>query len=1050
MRILKIVFLTVVCAQLAFSQAQMSSGDIRGTVTDSTGAVVPNAKVTVVNIDTGVARSLVSDSVGAYRFFLLSPANYEVKFEVAGFSRYTRRPVQVTVGGTVVVDAPLQVSSITQEMVVQEELPPIETEKVQQSETITQERIQSLPINERNFLNFSLLTPGVTDSKGLVIYGLPMAATSGLSFLGQSGRSNNVTIDGVDNNDNAVAAVRSTMSQDAVQEFQINRSGYSAEFGRASGGLINIVSKSGTNELHGNLFGFFRNQSLDARNAFAFGPGGSKIDPPYSRQQAGFTIGGPLKKDRTFFFLSYEGLRQRESRFATFLENESFFQPTAGQKALLAGMAASPVAQLRGLAAAFGPALTTTEQAYPQTVQLLRSNSGAFPFKNNDNTSSFRLDHSLSPANQMFARFTFSDIDTTGGSVSGLRGPSRSGNYQIQDFAAVFGDTHFINARQVNEFRFQFANRDYGTTPVDPYGPEISINGVAFLGRDYFLPSMRNEKRYQFVDNFTSVVGNHQLKFGGDYNYIPFDTTTEIFFGGRFIFGEQVPLGMVIDGQAGAGTSTGIGQALAAAGRADLIPQLSAPVTALQSYNFGLPLVYQQGFGNPKATLTNHLISAYVQDTYKPIPELTLNMGLRYDVELQPTPIHRDKNNFGPRLGFSYSPDAKTVLRGGYGIYFAPLFEAIAFVGRVLDGTQISQVFVPLTGLPQLGISATSAQVWALSKRNACTGASLVSNPYPCSRSLTAADIAPLGLRPGVTPPILLRAHPGVVNPYSQQFSLGIDRELAGGMAVSLNYNGNHGLKVIRSRNINLRESGANAFGPTFSSIDPRVLQDNVAESSGASIYHGLAVSVTKRFSQHYQFQTSYTLAKAIDDTTDFITDLQPSNQLNLHNERSLSSFDQRHRLVVSSVLESPLDPAMGIGRVLNGFKVSPIVTYSSGHPFNLLLGFDANNDTQANTDRPLAAGRNTGIGPDLMTVDVSVSREARFGLDGRFGFEGIFQAFNLFNRVNYSGVNNIVGNTPFTTYRVTGRRDVGPATPLGFTSAFDPRQIQLGVRFRY
>jgi len=352
----------------------------------------------------------------------------------------------------------------------------------------------------------------------------------------------------------------------------------------------------------------------------------------------------------------------------------------------------------------------------------------------------------------------------------------------------------------------------------------------------------------------------------------------------------------------------------------------------------------------------------------------------------------------------------------------------VAFVARVLDGTQISQVFVPLTGLPQLGITATSAQVWGLGRQRNIFG----------NRTLTAADIAPLGIRPGVTPPVLLRTDPALTNPYNQQFSFGIDR-IAFGVNFSANYIGNRGVKQIRSRNINLRQIGTNAFGPTFGPINPAFLQDNRVESSGTSIYHGLAVSATKRYSDRYQLQVSYTLAKAIDDTTDFITDLQPANQLDLRNERSLSSFDQRHRLVISSVV----DPYWGI-------TVAPIFTYASGHPFNLLLGFDANGDTQANTDRPRFAGRNTGRGPNYINFDLRVGKEFRVLPDSDFRVEGIFEAFNLFNRVNYSGVNNIVGTTPLPSHHVEGNPNAKPTDPLGFTSAFDPRQIQLGVKFKF
>ena len=332
---MKTILAMLFFAGTAFSQAQMSSGNLKGNVTDSTGAVLPGATVAVTNIETGIERRSVTDALGSFRFFALSPTSYELKISAAGFATMTRRPVEVTVGETVVADAQLQPAGIQQEILIQETLPAVESEKTQQADTITEERIENLPINERNFLNFSLLTPGVTDANGLITFSLPQANASGLSFLGQGGRSNSVTIDGVDNNDDAVGAVRSTVSQEAVREFQINRSSYSAEFGRASGGLINIVSKSGTNNWNGDVFAFMRNQALDARNPFAFGPGGSDIDPPYSRQQAGFTLGGPLKKDRTFSFLSYEGLRQRESRFVTFLENSSGLQPTASQKALI-------------------------------------------------------------------------------------------------------------------------------------------------------------------------------------------------------------------------------------------------------------------------------------------------------------------------------------------------------------------------------------------------------------------------------------------------------------------------------------------------------------------------------------------------------------------------------------------------------------------------------------------------------------------------------------------------------------------------------------------
>jgi len=1026
-------FWILACVASGLAQSQMSSGDIKGTVADTRGGILSGTTVRLKNIETGLTKQAVTDSSGAWRFLVVPPGAYELRAEQPGFVTMTRSPVQVTVGETVSVDLRLEVAGTSSEVLVQVDSPVLEIEKTQQSDTITSERIDNLPINQRNFLDFTMLTSGVTDSAGLNTFSLPQAPTSNLSFLGQNGRSNSVTIDGVDNNDGAVGAERSTLSQDGVQEFQINRSNYSAQFGRASGGLINIVSRSGKNVWHGSVFSYFRNQALDARNPFAFGPNGSPTDPPYSRWQAGFAFGGPIKRDRTFYFLSYEGLRQRESRFVTFMENTAAFQPSASQTALIDALTASSSPSFVTLGNQLRGALTTSSTVYPDTVKLLQANSGVFPYKSNNNAASLRLDHSLSSANQIFARLTFTDTDTTGGAFGGLKAPTRAANYKIQDYAIAAGDTAFFGSSRVNEFRFQFANRDYDTLPADPIGPEITINGFVGLGRDFFLPSLRNEKRVQLLDNFTVAMGKHVLKFGGDANVIPIDTTTEVFFGGRFIFGEAIPLASIIDSAAGAGTSAAIAGAMPS-----YAPNLAAPVSSLQSFNFGLPIVYQQGFGDPHAKLSNTLLSGYVEDRFRAADNLTLDFGLRYDVELQPEPVHRDTNNFAPRVGFTYSPMPKLLIRGGYGIYYAPVYEALGFIGRVLNGQQISQIFVPLTGLPALGITSTSAQVWGMAKSTGILG----------KRTIAPSDIAPLGLVPGTTPPVLLATDAGLVNPYSQHFSFGVERDVAG-FNIGATYLANRGLKLIRSRNVNLRQVGTNAYGPVFGAIDPRILQDNRVESSGSSMYHGLTLNVTKRFARYYQFQTSYTLSKAIDDTTDFITDLQAANQLNLQGERSLSTFDQRQRLVVSGVFQSPIQRGMRMGKVLSGMTLAPILSLSSGHPFNVLMGFDANGDTQANTDRPAVAGRNTGLGPGYASFSLRLAKEITLNDDG-MRIEAMADAFNLFNRANFSGVNNVVGNMAIANVRVEGNRSLPPSAPLAFTSASDPRQIQLGLKFKW
>src|SRR5215475_7229661 len=312
-----------------FAQARSSAADLTGVVLDSTKTLLPGATVTATNVATGLARSGASNSDGDYRIPLLPPGVYDVKIEVNGFNSQIKRGVTLTVGQTLTLNFDLTLGGPKESIFVETDDPLVETERTHQASTITQRPINNLPINGRNFLDFARLTPGVVEESPTVTsVQIGPLTTSGLSFGGQNGRANSVQIDGVDNNDTTSNGVRPTISQEAVREFQINRSGYNAEFGRATGGVINIVSKSGANEFHGDVYNYFRNERLDARNTFATT---QRQDPPFKRNQPGFTFGGPIKKDRTFFFTAYEGLIRRESAFTTILADPSILQPTPGQ-----------------------------------------------------------------------------------------------------------------------------------------------------------------------------------------------------------------------------------------------------------------------------------------------------------------------------------------------------------------------------------------------------------------------------------------------------------------------------------------------------------------------------------------------------------------------------------------------------------------------------------------------------------------------------------------------------------------------------------------------
>lgn len=1014
------------------AQAEVDSGTIRGTVSDASGAVVPGVEVTAFAPGTGFDRLVVSDATGRYAFLSLAPDTYEIEFRHPDFAVELRRPIDVRVGQEVRIDSMLVLPETELEIIVVAEAPIVETARTQQADTITEFRVDNLPINRRDFLDFTLLAPGVTDANALVSFGLPITPDSGLSFAGQSPRSNSVTVDGLDHNDNSTGSVRATLSQDAVREFQINRSNFGAESGGASGGVINIVTKSGTNDSHFGLFSFLRDHALDARNPFAFGADGEDIDPPFRRWQSGFTIGGPIRENQTFYFISYEGLYQRESVFTTFLENRDIFQPTAEQQEMLDVLGTSADAGVRLLGAQVRGALTTAPETFPRTIARLEAESGVFPFRNNANTASARVDHRVGQSGQLFVRAGFSDVDTVGGAFGGLKGPSRGTDYAIQDASVAAGYTHFLSPTTVNELRFQFADRDYIARSPDPFGPEISISGTALVGRDLYLPLSRKERRFQLVDGVTRIIGNHELRFGGDYNRIAASGFLEIFFGGRFVFGEGIPLVLALPGIAGPDAASRINAALLDLGRPDLAQPLVDFITPLQAYNLGLPLIYAQGFGESRADQLNNTVAGYVEDRYRVASNLTLTLGVRYDVELQDEPVHRDTNNIAPRFGFAYAPAERTVIRGGYGVHYARVFQALTYIERVLSG-DLDQITVPLVSV-SVSLPANAAEVWGYLNQTGVIG----------QRTITPADIAPLGLIPGTTPPVRYRTSPGLMNPYSQQASFGIEQGFGTDWSASVDYLLNRGVKLLRSRNWNLVALDSNTgFG--FGAPDPTILQDNVVESSGSSIYHGMTVTVRKRLSGFHQLNASYTLSKAIDDTTDFIAELQPANQLDLAAERSLSSFDQRHRFVFSGTIVSPFQPGLGAGRILADLSVSPIVTVGSGRPFNLLVGYDQNGDTNPSTDRPLGAGRNTGTGPGYFSVDLRVAKG--FEIGDRVRIEAVVEGFNLLNRVNYSGVNDVVGRVPLDAFDVEGDPENSPTEFGGFTSAYPARQLQVGLR---
>src|SRR5215467_6852462 len=575
-------------ASLTLGQARSSSADLTGTVSDPSKTPIRGASVTATNFAIGLARSAMTDANGAYRIPLLPPGVYEVKIELNGFSTQIKKDVTLTVGQTLALNFEMALGGPKEAVVIQTDEPVTEPERAHQSSTITQRPINQLPINGRNFLDFARLTPGVVEEPPTITNNqIAPLTTSGLSFAGQNGRANSVQVDGVDNNDTTSNGVRPTISQEAVAEFQINRSGYDAEFGRATGGVINIVSKSGANQFHGNVYNYFRNERLDARNVFAKA---QQQDPPFKRNQPGFTFGGPIKKDRSFFFTAYEGLIRRESAFTTILADPSVLQPTPGQQDLIATLIGSGqpalVAQGQQLQALLTTAPNSPFPANRNTYNLLASSTGAFPLIQTSSTGSLRLDHSLNEQDFLFLRASLTNDSQHNILVGGLKAPSAGFDIGNRDNTFVLGETHVFRGGSSNEFRFQSIRNIYNVDTVDPFGPRVLVGGIGAFGRDFSSPSDRTQRRIQFLDNLSLSRGRNNIKFGGDFSRYTIDTVSAIFLGGVIDFVQlPIPLGQAL----GAGAATQLvtrlstPRALGGLERPDLAPVITTqPLTTIQ------------------------------------------------------------------------------------------------------------------------------------------------------------------------------------------------------------------------------------------------------------------------------------------------------------------------------------------------------------------------------------------------------------------------------------------------------------------------------------
>ncbi len=1018
--------LTLVIAASVFGQ-QAATATIEGVVTDPNGAVVQGAKVTARNVGNGFTRELTTDDSGIYRLTALPPGNYQLSASAQGFAENKYGSITLNVGQKLNLDLMLRVN-VTETVEITAQGTVVETTRTQVSGAVDERAVRDLPVNGRNFLDFVTLTPGVVrDPRG-----------GDLSFGGQKGTLNSIQIDGVDNNNlffgQALGRTGSgrapyQFSQDAVQEFQVNTNSYSAEFGRAAGGTINVITKSGSNEFHGAAFDFYRDRALNANSlrydagleSFTGGrpsliPNGRLFDtrrllpdgsnnptfntvigaptkPPYHFHQFGGNFGGPIKKDRAFFFFNYDGQRNTQPN----LVNPLPAAPASGGQAAINGR------------------------------NKLLPLAGNYVRQFNQDVYLGKVDVQVDDANRLNFRYNrqkFTGTNLENGGATNAQ--EHSGNSLVTtDTFSVTLNTAF-SPRLLNEFRTQVArDREPGLSNSDNPEAVVSDSGrtVLTIGRNNFSPRETTEKKYQFIDNISYISGKHSLKGGADINIEKIKNFFPGFFGGGYTY------------------------------------------TSYANFNNNVVASYTQAFagdGTLGATTFPDFneYGFFLQDDWRATNSLTLNFGVRYDLQLMkqgPTQnrsaalaaagidtsrINKDYNNFAPRIGFAWSPKSisRFVARGGYGLFYGRT-PAIAL------GTAHSN-----NGLNSISLTLT--------------------NPTGLVYPFRFSNLAEIQSRGGsaATPNIFVFER-DYQQPYTMQGSFGVEFGVTDDMSFSATYLFVRGRHLQRTRDINSLPPVATPIAggivstflrhPGATSPTRRIAgfgRISEFESNANSEYNAIVLQFNKRFARHFQALFSYTFSKVIDDAPDATSVVtgnagddtkQAQQSFLLIDERGPGNANTPHRIVASGLWD--LDYFKGGGPlrvILGGWQVSGIFQAASYLPYSarLAANVDLNNDGNRNSDRAPGYGRNSFYEERFMSLDFRTTKTFYFTEKYRLQF--IAEFFNVFNRLNISSFNgqlyNVTGvNT--SAVSLTRRADFG--NPRG---ASDPRIGQLALKFLF